>query len=123
MEGYSVQIKTTSMELSAKERVRIKDTSNAVKLDELAAENKVITPVAYAVLGIHNEKSENKDYEVYVIIDNNGTKYVTGSPSFFTAFKDIWDELADDGEGFSIEVYRLESKNYKGKYFLTCSLV
>lgn len=123
MEGYSVQIKTTSMELSAKERVRIKDTSNAVKLDELAAENKVITPVAYAVLGIHNEKSENKDYEVYVIIDNNGTKYVTGSPSFFTAFKDIWDELADDGEEFSIEVYRLESKNYKGKYFLTCSLV
>ena len=122
MEGYSVQIKTTSMELSAKERVRIKDTSNAVKLDELAAENKVITPVAYAVLGIHNEKSENKDYEVYVIIDNNGTKYVTCSPSFFTAFKDIWDELADDGEEFSIEVYRLESKNYKGKYFLTCSI-
>ena len=123
MEGYSVQIKTASMELSAKERVRIKDTSNAVKLDELAAENKVITPVAYAVLSIHNEKSENKDYEVYVIIDNNGTKYVTGSPSFFTAFKDIWDELDGDEEGFAIEIYRLESKNYKGKYFLTCSLV
>lgn len=125
MEGYSATIKESSFELSAKQRVAFKDTTNAIKIEELIKnDNHFVTDVAgYAVLGIHNEQSENKDYEVYVIVAKDGTRYVTGSSAFFTAFIDIWKELKDETEEWAIEIYGKESKNYKGKQFITCSVV
>lgn len=124
MVGYSVGIKETSKELTAKERIAIKDTSNALKLDVVCEEGGVIiTPVAFAILGIHNEKSDNKDYENYVIIDKDGTKYVTGSESFWNTFISIWDEMQEENEVWDIKAYKLDSKNYKGKKFLTCSII
>lgn len=125
MDGFKVTIKECTRELSAREKIRLKDTSNAIKLDTAvtADERVMITPVAYAILSIHNEKSDNKDYENIVIEDKNGDKYVTGSPSFTASFFDIWDEMDGTGEEFSIEVYKMDSKNYKGKQFLTCSIL
>lgn len=124
MNGYSVVIAETNKELSAKERIKLKDTSDAVKLDEATKDEVVIiTPVAFAVLDIHNEKSDNKDYKNYIIEDANGTKYVTGSESFWTSFVDIYNEMTDETEPWQIKVYRLPSKNYKGKEFLTCSII
>lgn len=124
MNGYSVEIAETNKELTAKERIRLKDTSDAIKLDEATKEGEiVITPVSYAVLQIHNEKSENKDYNVYLIEDADGTKYVTGSESFFTSFMDIFTEMEGETEEWQVKAYRLPSKNYKGKEFLTCSII
>ena len=124
MTGYSVEIKETSKQLSAKERIAIKDTSNALKLDiECEEDGVIITPVAFAILSIHNEKSDNKDYENYVITDKDGTKYVTGSESFWNAFISIWDEMQNEEEEWGIKAYKLDSKNYKGKKFLTCSII
>ena len=127
MEGYSVKIRETSKELSAKERIAIKDTSNAISLDEITATEGSIT-IQYdfhVVLDVHNEKSDNKDYTKIVVMDKGGTKYVTGSESFRTALSDIVDEMVDAGEGdnITIEVYRKDSKNYKGKQFITASIV
>ena len=123
MEGYKVEIIESSKELSAKERISLKDTTNAIKLDEALAEGDVIiTPVDYAILAIHNEKAEDKDYENYIIVDKSGTRYVTGSHSFWNSFLDIYVEMRDENEEYSILAYRVESKNYKGKYFLTCSI-
>lgn len=120
---YEVSIKETSKELSARERIMLKDTGNAVKLDEVASGETpfVITPVMYAVLSVHNEKAENEDYEQYIIVGDDGYKYVTGSSSFWSAFMFIKEEMGE--EPFSIEVYKKDSKNYKGKKFLTCSIV
>ena len=127
MSDYNVTVKECSKELTNRERIRIKDTSNAVKLDEAANGDSplIIEPDYYAALAVHNEKSENKDYEVYIIVDTSGTKFVTGSTSFFTSFIGIWDEMKDDDsdEPWQIEVYKKDSKNYKGKQFLTCSIV
>lgn len=124
MEGFKVTIKEVSKELSAKERIAFKDISSATKLDAVTnGESLLITPVAYGILEIHNEKSDNKDYTNYVIVDASGTRYVTGSPSFWNAFKDIYDEMEGEEEQWSIEVYKLDSKNYKGKQFLTCSII
>lgn len=124
MEGYSVTITETSKQLSAKQRIAIKDTTNAIKLDEATAnaENLLIYPEMWAVLAIHNEKSEDVDYENYVLVDKNGTKYVTGSKSFWTSFMDIYREMENEDEEWGINVYRMESKNYKGKQFITCSI-
>lgn len=124
MTGYEVKIVETSKQLSARERLMVKDTSNANSIDELTQQSPLVLSVAdYAVLSVHNEKSEDKDYTKYLLIDKNGNKYETGSESFWSAFKEIYDEMKDTDEEYEIEIYRLESKNYKGKTFITCSIV
>lgn len=124
---YSVLISEVSQELTAKERIMLKDTTNAIKLDDLTQETDekvIISPAIYAVLDIHNEKSEqNKDYKNFIIIDKSGKKYVTSSESFWNSFKDIANEMAGETEEWSIEVYRVPSKNFKGKEFLNCSIM
>lgn len=122
---YKVEIKEVSKDLTARERLMLKDTSNAIKLDEVANSDSafIFTPVAYAVLNVHNDKStDNPDYEQYIILSEDGYKYVTGSQSFWTAFINIWDEMVGEEEKFKLEVYKKDSKNYKGKQFLTCSI-
>lgn len=124
MTGFEAKIREASKELTAKERVKFKDTTNAVQLDDATKENPlVIAPDFYVILDIHNERSEDKDYVKYIVVDKAGNKFVTGSESFFTAFKSIFDEMGGTNEDYEIEVYRLPSKNYKGKEFLTCSIV
>ena len=123
MTGYSVKIKEASMELTAKQRIALKDTTSALKLDEVTqVEDIIIKPQMWAVLEIHNEKSDNVDYENYILVDENGTKYVTGSNSFWTSFMDIYNEMVGEDDEWAIKVFRVDSKNYKGKQFLTCSI-
>lgn len=124
MTGYSVKIVNASKELSARDRVAVKDTTNAIALDDATKETPLVIGIDYYVeLAIHNEKSEDKDYKKYVVVDKSGNKFVTGSESFFTSMLEIMDEMSDSGEDFEIQVYRMPSKNYKGKEFLTCSIV
>ena len=126
MEGYKAVIKESSRPLTAKERIMYKDTSNVVKLDEVVTPESpfVFKPVMYVVLAIHNEKSDNVDYDNYVIIDDAGNRYITGSESFWHSFKEIWDEMAEaNEEDYQLEIYKKESKNYKGKQFITCSVI
>ena len=124
MTGYSVAIEETSKELTAKQRIMIKDTTDALKLDEeTQAGAVIIEPDMYAILAIHNEKSDNKDYLNYVLVDKNGQKYVTGSESFWSSFMYIYEEMENETEPWSIKAYRSPSKNYKGKDFITCSIV
>ena len=125
MEGYEVKIAQSSIQLSAKERVAIKDISNAQKLDQVIGDDEHLTiNVAYtAELAIHNEKADNKDYKVFVIVDRDGTKYITSSESFISSYKNIEAEMADETEEWGLDVYKIPSKNYKGRSFITCSIV
>ena len=126
MEGYKATVERSSKELTVKEKIMLKDTSDAIKLDDVVKEEAiVITPDYYAIVAIHNEKSDTKDYKKIVIVDKlTGEKYTTGSMPFITTFEDIVDEMADAGEDeFTIKIYPKESKNYKGKYFITCSII
>lgn len=122
---FSVTIRESSRELSPKEKVMMKDISNAVKLDTACEEEAiVIYPAYHVILDVHNSKSDNPDYTNYVIVDKEGKKYVTGSPSFWNAYTDIMSEMYDvDDEDWALEVYKLDSKNYSGKKFLTCSII
>lgn len=126
MEGYKAVVARASKELSAKEKIMLKDMSDAVKLDDAVKEQAiVIKPEFYAIINVHNEKSDTKDYTKIVIVDGeSGIKYTTGSMPFITTFEDIMEEMEDAGEtDFSLKVYAKESKNYKGKYFITCSII
>lgn len=121
---YSVSVRETSKELSPKERVQIKDTTDSIRLDEATKESAIIIDVDfYAILDIHNEKSEDKDYSTYVVVDKNGQRYTTGSNSFWNSFINICEEMEEVTEPWSIKVYRMPSKNRAGKEFITCSLV
>ena len=128
--NYSATIAETSMELNAREKVMFKDTQNAVSLLDLAKEAKANDAKAiienikgYVVLDIHNEKSDDVDYKQYLIVDNDGEKYVTGSQSFMNSFMDIYNEMKNEAEPWGIQLNLLPSKNYKDKEILTCSLV
>ena len=126
MEGYKAVVARASKELSAKEKIMLKDMSDAVKLDDEVKEQAIIIkPEFYAIINVHNEKSDTKDYTKIVIVDgDSGIKYTTGSMPFITTFEDIMQEMEDAGEtDFSLKVYAKESKNYKGKYFITCSII
>lgn len=128
--NYASSIAEASRELTAKERVMFKDLGNATKLNDLAegalaTGGKAIIEdiVDYAVVAIHNEASEDVDYNNYLIIDAKGDKYYTGSTPFWNSFKSIWDEMHDSGETWGIQLNLIPSKNFAGKTVLTCSLI
>lgn len=122
--NYSVTIREVSKELTAKERVAIKDTGDCIKLGVQAeTETIVIHPDFWATLDVHNDGAkDDKDYVQYVIVDKDGTKYCTGSTSFYDAFMNIVSEMTGSDEEYGIKVYSLPSKNRAGKSFVTCSI-
>lgn len=127
MTNYSVKVVESSKELTKKETVMFKDLSDAVNLSEFIDEHDgavMIDVESWAKLAIHNEKAkdgQNKDYTNYVVVDKNGTRYYTGSESFWSSFNDIWCEMSDSTEEWSLKVYKKQSKGKKD--FITCSVM
>lgn len=123
--NYTSKISESSKELSTREKIKLKDLTTAIAIDKVVEPEKslVIEPDFYAWVDIHNEKSPEPDYKTMVIVDKGGAKYYTGSSSAITSFTDIFGEMVDTDEPFEIEFIKKESKNYNGKFFITCSLV
>ena len=123
---YSAKVVEATRELTAKERVAIKMFTDAYQLDEITQnyEDGVLINVDYvAKVAVHNEKSDNKDYNKYIYVDKDGTMYVSGSETLYRTYQEIAEEMEDEDEDWAIKVIRKESSNYKGKYFLTCVIV
>ena len=115
--------------MTLRDRIKIKDVSDTQSLDKVVNElnstgERLLSDVDYyVILKVHNENSKDKEYTKYIIVSKDGTRYNTGSESLWASFKDIQKEVYDAGEtNFTIECYKKESKNYEGKYFLTCSI-
>ena len=127
MTNYSVKVVESSKELTKKETVMFKDLSDAVNLSEFIDEHDgavMVDVELWVELAIHNEKAkdgQNKDYTNFVVVDKNGTRYYTGSESFWSSFKDIWCEMSDSTEEWSLKVYKKQSKGKKD--FITCSVM
>lgn len=127
MTGYSVKVIDSSKELTKKEQVMFKDLSDALNLSEFIDEHDgavMIDVESWVELAVHNEKAkdgQNKDYTNYVVVDKNGTRYYTGSESFWSSFNDIWCDMNDSTEEWSLKVYKKQSKGKKD--FITCSVM
>ena len=127
MTNYSVKVVESSKELTKKETVMFKDLSDALNLSEFIDEHGgavMIDVETWVELAIHNEKAkdgQNKDYTNYVVVDKNGTRYYTGSESFWSSFNDIWCDMSDSTEEWSLKVYKKQSKGKKD--FITCSVM
>lgn len=123
---YSAKVVEATRELTGKERVAIKMFTDAHQLDEVTQnyEDGVLINVDYvAKVAVHNEKSDNKDYNKYIYVDKDGTMYVSGSETLYRTYQEIAEEMEDEDEDWAIKVIRKESSNYKGKDFLTCVIV
>lgn len=125
--GYSVTIKEVigrETPLSAKEKVKYKDFTPMIQLDRILDEQQIVTihPLFAIVADVHNENSENTDYTKYILVDTSGEVYITGSETFWNSFIDMFNELQTCDEDWDIMVYKSESKNYKGKQFITCTV-
>lgn len=126
MSEFKVAILECSKDVSVKERIKLKDTQSMYKLDRETQQHGDIKIDVdyYAMLDVHNDKADPQDYKNYVVVSKGGDYYVTGSESFYRAFKSITDELEEAGvDDYQIVVTRRPSKNREGKDFLTCSLV
>lgn len=127
MEGYNVKIIETSKTMTAKEKVRIKDFTNALQLDDIIqpGDHFVLDYDFHALMEVHNDlaKGDNKDYQKCVVVDKSGQSYITGSQSFITAMHEVLEEMSESGEEFQLDCYKADSKNYSGKQFLTCTVI
>ena len=124
-QNYTYKIVDSNGEFDTYERDMCKDIGDAIPLNEATQHEPVVIEYAkHLILAIHNEKSEDKGYEKCVVIDPAGRKFVCGSATFRRELESIIEDLADNGiySDFNIKVYRKASNNYKGKYFITCSL-
>lgn len=122
MKEYTAKITETSRELTARERIYMKDTNDATSLNEL--ENGTILNIDnFVILEVHNERAESdKDYTLLVLLTTDGNKYTTSSDSFITSLIEINNELAEDNQELdTIKLVKRSSKNFAGK-FLTCTL-
>ena len=129
MKGYEVKIVSTIKDMTARERINVKSLDRAISIDSATENGQEITVTVdnFVELAVHNENAKegnNKDYNVYVLIATDGTKYRTGSESFYASFCDIYEEMKTEAPDDPIElvIYKQESKNFKGKGFITCSL-
>lgn len=129
MKTYEVTVTGSLKDMTARERISVKSFDRAIALDEATADGKEvrITVDNFVELHVHNEKAKegnSQDYDCYVIISTDGKRYRSGSLSLYNAFMDIYEELKDEApdEPIEIVIYKQESKNYKGKGFLSCAL-
>lgn len=127
--NYEANVTSSLKELTARQRIAVKDFSSADKLNELitAETPKLVIDVDNIIeVTVHNEQSKgNSDYKVYVIIDTNGNKFRTGSETAFTSAMEIYRELEAANElesGFTLEFYKVKSNNFDGD-FIKCNLV
>lgn len=120
-------VKTTltyaNCELSAREKIKMKDISDSRPISELQTGD-IITVDVWALVQIHNENLEEPDYQNLIIKTPQGEKYHTSSNSFFLSLDNIQSELDNAGDigAFDIRIIKKQSKNNSGQ-FLTCALV
>lgn len=120
-------VKTTltyaNCELSAREKIKMKDISDSRAISELQTGD-VITVDVWGLVQVHNDNLDEPDYQNLIIKTPQGEKYHTSSNSFFLSLDDIQSELDEAGEtgAFDIRVVKKQSKNNSGQ-FLTCALV
>ena len=133
MNGYKAVVKESVKGLTAREKIAIKALNDVTELNDLVTPEQaiMINLDNVVTVQVHNEKSDNQDYNKYVYIDKDGTKYVSGSEPLYTTVKDILSDIEDaiaDGEmdeteDITIKVMKKESAKYKGQMFLTAELI
>lgn len=129
--NYESSITFASRDLSPIEKIKLKDLTATVALDDelksIPDHKLTFTPELVVVVSVHNPKAKsNTDYDTLVFTDSEtGVRYRTSSTSFRSAVLDILNDLiaADiNPNTVPLVAYTRPSKNFTGKDFLTCAI-
>lgn len=121
---YKAKVTNSMISLTKKQEVQFKNFADMEQLDELTKVEPVLIDLANIVtVSVHNEKSDNLDYNKYVYVDKNGTMYLSGSEPLYRQACDIMEDMEGSNEEYAIKVIRKPSANYKDRDFLTCVIV
>lgn len=129
--NYKAEVTYSTRELTAREKIKFKDTTSAIALDDVVTVDKPIELTIDTVVkisvengAIKGDDGKDKEYDVLVFTTDNGDVYKTSSPSFETSIIDIFDELQElnDTDPVTVRIFKKPSKNFNGE-FITCSLV
>lgn len=127
MKDYDAKIIYSSVELTPKEKIRLIQANDLIGLDGcIHPDVPFVIPYDYHVkIQVHNERAKNdKDYTILVIVDKEGNRYKTGSSSCEESLDEVVELLSEAGEtDFDLEFSFVPSKNYPGKYFISCTVV
>lgn len=121
---YKVEVRSSFKEISAKDKVKYKNFDEGISISDYIDKNGelIIAPDNVIELHIINDKSEDKEYNRYLVIDKENNVYTTGSDSFYESLSDIMADMAEVGEPYEIKCYKQQSKNNSGK-FINCRIV
>lgn len=121
---YTSEIIESMKPLSGKEKVRYRDLTASKKLDEEVSEDAslVVMLANYIKIKVHNSKADNPDYNVMIVVDKDNNSYYTSSETFMRALEGVVKDMEGETEEWGIEVVKKPSSNYKGKFFLTCTV-
>lgn len=131
MENYTSEITYSSRELTPIEKIKYKDLTATVSLDEELKnlpDNRLEFKLELAFnVHVNNPKAKgNTEYDTMVIVDaDTGVRYRTSSTSFMNALGEIGRELianSIDISTLTLVAYTRPSKNFTGKSFLTCAI-
>lgn len=123
--NYSANIKYTSKELTKKQQAQLLQ-ADFPTLDKAVMSDGtelVIDIDFYAIIQVHNEKTENKDYEVCVVFCKDGSAYGTGSSSFIQRLEEAMEYMEDSDEEWKLAVSKKNSKTRTGAQFLSCRVI
>lgn len=107
-------------ELPVKDEIRVKDFTSFSQVEELVKSGAEFKPEWLAVLSVHNEKSENTDYSVFVFRTDEGETFYTSSESLLESLMDIIelkDRLNGSGESWAVVINEFKSKNNTGSFY------
>lgn len=128
--SYEVVVTHASWELSGREKVKMRDNENFVKLDQSVSndgEKLLIDVAGYARLHVRNDRTKlgNPEYDLLVIRDKESNLYCTGSECCDDNFTDIWTDMEGEWEeeGFFTMYFKKVPSSIKDKYAIICGLV
>lgn len=130
---YTAKIESGSREFSKRERLQITATDTAISLNDATkgGERVRFSPVDWALVAVHNPNAKpdrntgevRTDYDVFVVLADDGEMYNTSSNVFIENFMHIYDVMHEgEPEEYEIECYRFPSSNNSGD-FLTCKII
>lgn len=123
---FKEEILRATRDFTKKEMLMMKDTKALIKLDnELKPNGDPIIikyPFDYVIKHVWDDKENGKDFESILLLAD-GKIYTSSSRALINRVEDLLNEMKDEEDEWGIQIYKAPSKQFEGRYYITCSLI